>query len=105
MKRIMEWAPFKLLPGVTEADLLAASEKLQRDFIAKQPGFISRTLVRAADGSYADVVWWQTAEAASEVVHRAAQSQTCAAYFALMGADHSDPGAGVAHFDAIAEYS
>jgi hypothetical protein len=105
MKRIMEWAPFKLREGVAESDLIAASERLQRDFLAKQPGFISRTLVRAADGSYADIVWWASPDSAKDVIGKAGESQACAAYFALMSGFHGDPGEGVAHFDAIAEYA
>lgn len=104
MKRVMEWAPFSLRPGVAEAELLAASEMLQRAFLARQPGFLARTLVRAADRSYVDVVWWESSEAAHEAMAKAAASETCAAYFTLMGADLADPGAGVARFDAIAEY-
>ena len=37
--QVLEWAPFRLKPGVDEATLLESSERLQRDFLARQEGF------------------------------------------------------------------
>lgn len=102
--RIMELAPFRLRPGVTEEQLVEASAALQRDFVSKLPGFLSRTLLRATDGSYLDVVWWASREAAQGAVNAAAESKTCAAFFALMDADVSDAGAGVDLFTEVAKY-
>ncbi len=95
---VVEWAPFRLKAGVTEQDLLVASEGLQEDFLARQPGFVRRELLRAGDGWWVDLVYWADAESALGVLAAAAASPVCHRYFALMeGAEHADPGAGVTH--------
>src|SRR5688500_11089819 len=55
---VIEWAPFRLREGVTEAQLLEASEAIQREFLARQAGFLHRELARGADNLWADVVHW-----------------------------------------------
>jgi hypothetical protein len=102
---VIEWAPFTLADGVAEATLLDASEALQRDFLAAQPGFVRRELLRAADGGWVDLVVWADAESAERVMEGAGASAACAAYFALMrGADPANPGAGVAHLRRVRAY-
>jgi hypothetical protein len=103
-KTTMEWAPFRVRPGVTEAQLLAASAHLQSAFVARQEGFINRRLVRTSDGGYVDIIVWASAEAADRAMQNAAKSDTCSSFFALMEADSAAPGAGVSHLDVIAEY-
>ena len=39
-------APIKLATGKTEADLLAASDRFQEEFVSNQPGVLRRELVR-----------------------------------------------------------
>ena len=93
----IEVAPFRLRDGVTEARLLEASEAIQRDFLARQPGFLRRDLARAADGRWADVVYWADEPSAHAAMARAGESAACRAYFACMvGVDGGeDPGAGL----------
>jgi len=45
----LEWAPFSLKEGVSEAEILKASENLQTEFLCQQKGFIRRELLRGAD--------------------------------------------------------
>jgi len=105
MSHVIEWAPFRLKNGVTEADILAASDALQVAFLASQPGFVRRELVRADDGRYIDIVCWATKEAADEAVANAAKSASCGRYFSLMQAeDHDDPNAAVSHFRVVKRY-
>lgn len=100
----IEWAPFRLRYGVDEDALLNASRQLQDEFLARQEGFIRRELIRGADGSYVDLVWWHSPDAARAAMRNAETSAVCGAYFDLMGADHSDPGAGVLHFRSVSAY-
>ncbi len=100
----MEWAPFRLKPEATEAELAAASETLQRDFLAAQPGFLRRDLLRGPDGAYVDAVWWATPEAAAAAMALAADSPVCSRYFALMSENGEDAGAGVSLFRCLGSY-
>lgn len=101
----IEYAPFRLKPGVSEETLLAASHALQQDFVARQPGFVRRDLLRGPDGQWVDLVEWQSREAALAIMDAVAASPACHAYFALMeGADHADPGSGVTHFERVRQY-
>jgi hypothetical protein len=96
---VIEWAPFRLRSGVTENELLEASEALQVDFLEKQDGFVARDLLHLGGDQWADLVRWAGAAAAHRVIEAAVQSQVCHRYFQLMeGADHHDPGMGVQHF-------
>jgi hypothetical protein len=102
---VVEWAPFRVAGGVTEEQLLAASEKLQREFLAKQPGFVHRELLRGADGQWADLVHWENEAAANAVFAAAGESPICQEYFRLMTIpEGADPAAGVLHLKRVQTY-
>ena len=102
---VIEWAPFRLAEGVTEGELLAASETLQREFVARQPGFVRRELLRGADGHWADLVHWESERAAHDVFAAAMESPVCAEYFKLMVMpEGGDLAAAVLHLHRIREY-
>lgn len=104
-RQIIEWAPFRLRADATEARVLEASARLQRDFLEAQPGFVRRELLRGGDGQFVDIVWWTSRQAAEAAMAAAASSAACGQYFALMHeADHAEPGAGVVHFESLAQY-
>jgi len=102
----IEWAPFKLADGVDEARLLRASDGLQTAFLAGQPGFIRRELLKGQDGQWVDLVHWESEDAATRAMERAASSQVCLDYFKLMvGANGgADPGEGVLHLRQVKTY-
>jgi hypothetical protein len=82
---IIEWVAFGLKPGCTESDLLQASQKLQDDFLDQQPGFIRRELLSLdGTGRFADLVTWQSHEAAGQAMSRANDNPACAHYFAML---------------------
>jgi hypothetical protein len=103
-ERVLEYAPFTLKPGADEAALLRLSKHLQDDFLAKQPGFVRRELVKSGERDYIDLVWWTSMKAATSAMESVAKSATCAAYFSLMGANHDNPGDGVKHFRLLETY-
>ncbi len=101
-KILVEWAPFKPAPGVTEADLLAASDAMERDFLAKQRGYIRRELLKARDGQWADLVYWEDQDAADQAMNAVGHSQACAAYFRRMdGVSQETP---ALHFETVKSY-
>jgi len=102
---VIEWAPFRLLDGVTEEELFAASEALQRDFVARQRGFIRRELLRGADGTWVDLVHWEDEAAAHTVFAAAMESPVCAEYFKLMEMpEGGDPATAVVHLHRVRQY-
>jgi heme-degrading monooxygenase HmoA len=101
---VIEVATIRLEPGRTEADLLEASERFQNEFLAAQPGFLSRDLVRRENGEFADIVRWESMEAAAAIMEKVAHSQACLRYFSVMATNPEDPTEGVAHYGVIATY-
>ena len=99
---VLELAPITLRAGVDEATLLAASERLERDFLQVSPGYLGRALTRDASGNWMDVVLWADEASAQAILPRIPDSAACAAYFACMqGADTAAPEAGVTHLRAV----
>jgi hypothetical protein len=103
-QQVIEWAPFRLKPGIDEAALIEASERLQSAFLERQDGFIRRELVRRGEGDYVDVVWWQTMAAAQKAMQLVADSPTCGSYFAVMASNDAGAGDGVEHFHSVRRY-
>lgn len=102
--RIVETARIRLRAGVSESDLVAASDRFQSAFLDAQPGFLRRELLRLDDREYLDLVHWTDQEAADAVMERAMTSNQCRAYFALMETGTADIGAGVRHYASLAAY-
>ena len=102
---VIEWAPFRLADGVSESDLLRASDDLQAGFLANQPGFLRRDLLRGSDGQWVDLIYWADAASADRIMQIAMESRACLAYFRLMaGADGPDLAAGVLHYRRLKAY-
>ena len=67
MSNAIMYASFKLASGASVSDFLQVSEKLHREFMSKQKGFISwKQLV---DGDvWADLLTWETMDDAKNVM-------------------------------------
>jgi hypothetical protein len=83
-------APFRLASGRTEADLLAASDTLERDFVSNQPGILSRDLVLKEDGRYMDIVRFRSREDMEQVMEAERTSPVCHDFFAVMDMSEGD---------------
>ncbi len=97
-------APIKLATGKTEADLLAASERFQREFVNDQPGVIRRELVRKGDGTYLDIVQFRSMKDAEEIMELEKESAACHAFFAVMDMDSADESDGEVFHQSLATY-
>jgi hypothetical protein len=98
-------APIRLKPGITEADLIAASEKFERSFVKAQGGILSRKLLRGKNGAYAGLVVFESKEAADKVMEAEMSSPDCMSFFAIMDApDESAPDLGVLSFELVKTY-
>ena len=101
---LVEWAPFRALPGVPDAAILEGSDALQRDFLAHRRGFVRRELLRRPDGEWVDVVYWEDQASADEAMKAAADSPVCAMYFHMMVPEDGQPGSGVVHLRRMRDY-
>ena len=98
-------APIHLKSGVTEDELLAASDTFEASFVKKQRGILKRLLLRSKDGSYADLVFFANKAAADRVVVAEASSEECLEFFKIMEpADPNLPDMGVLSFEHIKAY-
>jgi hypothetical protein len=100
---VVELAPFRMAPGVTDTDVLNASDVIQREFLRHQPGFLRRDLLRAGDGQWFDLVEWKDHDSFAAAMAAFPTSQACQAYFRLM-ADDGDAGAGMLHLRRVRRY-
>ncbi len=99
---IVEWAPFVKASGVTDKNLIMAASKVNSEFLAIQPGFIKRELVKKSEIEYADIVYWSTQEKAVAAANKVEQCAVCAEYFALMDMKASEKsGAGFSYYSII----
>ena len=101
----VEWAQFRAAAGIDEATVLAASRALQSEFLDKQDGFIRRELFKGPDDSWADLLYWESREAAERALRNAADSPACSRYFALIAASGEDSGPGMLHLEQVECYS
>lgn len=98
-------APIRLKAGIDEAALVTASDMLEANFVSKQQGILKRLLLRAKDGSYADLVSFASKAAADLVLEAEATSQDCLEFFKIMQApDENLPDMGVLSFEHVKTY-
>lgn len=103
-EHVIEWAPFNIREGIAEAALIEVSARLQKDFLARQDGFVRRELIKGQDRSYVDLVWWRSMETAEAAMARVMESAVCRDYFSLMEPNQAEAGAGVLHFRSLRSY-
>lgn len=84
---IIEWAEFRLKPGVTVAQCLAASSSMQTEFLDRQLGFLHRSTVQLDANLYADVVTWASELAANRAMQAAMEHPACGLYFSMLQVD------------------
>lgn len=59
---VVEIAQFKAKPGVSDEELLAASQSVHDNYLSKCKGYVSRELLKAEDGTWLDMVRFETLE-------------------------------------------
>jgi hypothetical protein len=58
---VVEVVRLRPASGITEEQFLAANDRFEQDYMAKQPGFLRRTLLRGEGHEWAVLVDWGTA--------------------------------------------
>ena len=97
--------PIKLAAGKTEADLLAASAKFQKEFVNSEPGIIRRELVQKSDGTYLDIVQFRSKEDAMAVIEKEKESVACHAFFSVMDLESEDEPGSIDFYQSLATYT
>jgi hypothetical protein len=72
---LVEITTFKLNAGVSNADFLAATAQMQKDFLSVQEGFIKRTLTVSADSVWTDIVSWKDENSQGNAMKMAEKSE------------------------------
>jgi quinol monooxygenase YgiN len=75
---------FKLKDGVTAEDFLAASDKIQENYISKCKGFISRQLM-IIEGIWTDWVIWETFPDAENSMHKSEENEFAKEFILMIG--------------------
>ena len=75
---------FKLKDGATAEELLAASDKMQADYLSKRQGFINRQLMNI-DGIWTDWVIWETFPDADNAMNKSEENEAAQAFASLIG--------------------
>lgn len=77
---IVELTTFELKEGVSNEVFLESAQKMQKEFLSTQEGFIKRTLVQSEDGTWTDIVYWEKHESC-ELAMKAAENAPSALPF------------------------
>lgn len=62
MAKTIEIVNFRLKDGVTDAEFLTETMKMEREFLGKLHGFLDRDTGKSADGDWVVVLHWAAAE-------------------------------------------
>jgi len=88
------FATSKRAPGVSEADLIAASDQFQNEFVSKQAGILRRELTRKESGEYVEIIQFRSTQDLEDVLEKEKSSEACHAFLAKLVMD-DDNGTGL----------
>ena len=77
------FAPGRLKDGVSEAEMLAASDRFQTEFVSHQPGIMRRVLAAGGDGRYADIVFFADKASIGAVMAAEQHNDACHHFMAM----------------------
>src|SRR5688500_9971905 len=97
---VVEMAQFKAKSGVTDAQLLAASQKAQEGFLSKCTGFLGREILKAKDGSWLDVVHFESLEDAQAAAQQFSEHPSTKAFEQLIDPETAQ----MRHFEVAVRY-
>jgi hypothetical protein len=61
VNHFIELVTFKTKAGITPDQVISASDDVNR-FLKSQPGFVSRNLGQTEDGTWHDILFWESQE-------------------------------------------
>ena len=81
---IIEITTFHLNNGVPGADFLQAADKMQREFLSKQDGFVQRSLTQSEDGTWRDIILWTSKKSMDQALKKAMQAEAAIPFMGLI---------------------
>lgn len=98
MTTTVETVSYKLAGGVARDDFLGANDAMT-SWLSRQSGFQYRSLSQKEDGSWLDIVYWNTKEEADKAGVSFRQEMTATDFFMMV-----DPGSLEMAYSAVATY-
>ena len=99
MSAVVEFVSFTLKEGISEQQLIAASDAFETGFLSLQKGYTSRQLIKGKD-AWADIALWETMEDALNAVEAVEQSSAAEAYDACI----EEGSVQLQHFSIVKSY-
>ncbi len=84
--KVLELVVFALNDGVTRDELLQSVDPVS-EWVAEQPGFISRQLTETDGGKWVEIVWWESLAEAETAAEAALSSERCSPMFSMIRLD------------------
>jgi len=81
--QILEMPSFTIKEGISEKDFLLAHEKFNKEFMKKQPGYVSHKLIRNGD-SWFDIAVWASEELKNKAFKDIYKSKAALEYIKLI---------------------
>ena len=101
----IQLAPGRLKAGIDDHTVVRASDEFDSQFVKQQKGIIKRILLKGKDGTYADLVFFESKAAADRVaVAEQAGHPACLAFFQLFEMDETKPDMGILSFEGLKAY-
>jgi hypothetical protein len=82
--RGLEFGTFRLKAGASEADMLAASKVMEREFLDKEDGFLGHAILKGNDGAYVDLAFATSQTKAEEICGKWLQNPYALAFLAFI---------------------
>jgi hypothetical protein len=80
---VLEIVHFRVKPGVSDADVCAASAETQA-WLSNAPGYLARELSKNEEGQWIDIVHWRTLAEAQQAAQQIMQEPCAANFMALL---------------------
>lgn len=87
MSHFVELVTFRARAGVTAEQMTSAAEQVNL-FLESQPGFLSRHLGVTDDGTWHDILYWESRDHVTAAMAKAESSPHCPVFFGLIDPAH-----------------
>ena len=80
----IEFSMFRAKPEVLDEQLFAACQKMEKEFLLREEGFIQHALLKGDNGSWADVVFTKSKADAERICKNFMGNSACLEYLQLI---------------------
>jgi hypothetical protein len=87
MSHFVELVTFRTKAGVTSEQVISAAEQVNL-FLKSQPGFLSRHLGVTDDGTWHDILYWESRDHVMAAMAKVESSPHCPIFFGLIDSAH-----------------